>query len=137
MSWETHTGLPYLSNESKKYYENKHKSMLNNLIHIAGDNDFKKLWIPTVQEYLKYDVKNPIHPLHLENIHANNQEIANEEKLYRLECSYERDEISESEYNHEKNELELNKLNSLFYFGDPDNNIYPLDKSIKNQNKYN
>ena len=133
MSWETHTGLPYLSNESKKYYENKHSSMLSDLRHLAGNEDFKKLWIPNVGEYKKYDAKNPIHPVHLENIHANNQETANEEKLYRLECKYERDEVHESEYQHEMNQLELDKLNKLFYFGDPDNNVWPLEKSIKNK----
>ena len=131
--YETHSGIPAFSNEARLFYQRKINHFYDSISHLKRDNDFAKLLIPSLQDYLKHDIKNSCNPLHLELLTCKSKEDEQEKMNYETECRFKRKEITELQYKQIKNQLELYTLNKLFYFGDVANNILPMSKDTKNK----
>ena len=54
--YETHSGIPAFSNEARLFYQRKINHFYDSISHLKRDNDFAKLLIPSLQDYLKHDI---------------------------------------------------------------------------------
>ena len=117
--------------EYKKSFQEQRDLMLDKLNHLRDDPLFKKLYIPTAEEYIKFDIVNSANPYVLAVKEKN--EVLNYHN--DLKQQYRNDRISnllsENEYKLRMCNLFLQKLKYEYKFGTAD--TFPFDCEIKNK----
>ena len=83
MSIQTYSGLPALAPQTKAETIKLYSDFAKGIAHLRNDPDYDMLFIPKYEDFVKFDVKNDVHPLHHHlNIHEAQVMADDDEKAY-------------------------------------------------------
>ena len=83
MSIQTYSGLPALAPQTKTDTIQLYTDFAKGIGHLRNDPDYDMLFIPKYEDFVKFDVKNDVHPLHHHlNIHEAQVFADDDEEAY-------------------------------------------------------
>ena len=83
MSLQTYSGLPALAPSTKADTIKLYADFAKGIAHLRDDPNYDLLFIPTYEDFVKFDCKNDVHPLqHTLNTHEAQVMADDDEKAY-------------------------------------------------------
>jgi len=87
MSIQTYSGLPALAQQTKAETIKLYSDFAQGIAHLRNDPNYDLLFIPKYEDFVKFDVKNDVHPIqHTLNTHEAQVMADDDERAY-LDCS--------------------------------------------------
>ena len=83
MALQTHSGLPALAPQTKADTIKLYSDFAHGIAHLCNDPDYDFLFIPKYEDFVKFDVKNDVHPIqHTLNTHEAQVMADDDERAY-------------------------------------------------------
>lgn len=118
MSIQTYSGLPAYSVQTVEGTREVYSDFAAGLAHLRHDPEYERLWIPKLEDFLKYDMKNTCHPMQYElNKHMAQEDADKDEEAYLAAATH----LSTAERKMREQRLVVRKLERQVVF----------DKSVK------
>ena len=98
MSFQTMSGLPAHCPNTIESARAQYDTFMQGIAHLRDCPDFDLLFIPKVDDFLKFDVKNSCNPMHHEVMKQQSAREYDEDDLEFAKAQYTNGIISEEEY---------------------------------------
>ncbi len=128
---KTKSGIPAFDAETMGQARAEYQKFYDALAHLRHCSDYDRLLMPSIKNFLRHEIENPINPVALA---ANLSKLAEEndtEREHKLREQLECDEISEAKFQYEMERIKLSRMERKAEFDKSVN----LRKAIKKQKK--
>ena len=116
MSIQTYSGLPAKCSNTIESTAKLYQDFRKGIEHLRGCDDWDLLFIPSVEDFLKYDVKNHCHPMHHEIVGQKVSIESDEEDKAYLKARYDNGVIPKQEYNLKMQEYKVKEMKRKLVF---------------------
>ena len=116
MSIQTYSGLPARCPNAIEATAKLYQDFRKGIEHLRGCDDWDLLFIPKLEDFLKYDVKNHCHPMHHEIVGQRVSREVDEEDMAYIQARYDNGIISEEEYNLKMQEYKVKEMKRKLVF---------------------
>ena len=128
---KTKSGLPAYDAETMAQARAEYQKFYDALAHLRHCSDYDRLLMPSIKNFLRHEIENPINPVALA---ANLSKLAEEndtEREHKLKEQLECDEISQAKFDYEMERIKLSRMERKAELDKNPN----LRKAIKKQKK--
>ncbi len=98
MSIQTHSGLPARCPKTIEAAKADYDAFMKGIAHLKDCDDYNLLYIPKLEDFLRFDVKNSCHPMHHEVMKQKGSREYDEDDLEYKKAQYRNGTITEEEY---------------------------------------
>lgn len=116
MSILTHSGLPAKCPNTIEATAKLYQDFRKGIEHLRGCEDFDLLFIPKVEDFLKFDVKNNCHPMHHEVVGHKVSRESDEEDIAYIQARYNNGIIPKEEYDFKMQEYKVKEMKRKLVF---------------------
>ena len=116
MSIETLSGLPAKCPLTTEAAATAYRGFMKGIEHLRGCADYDLLFIPNVDDFLRFDVKNHCHPIHHELLKQQSSRENDEDNLQYTKAKFDNGLISSEEYETKIQELRVKDIERKMVF---------------------
>lgn len=116
MSILTHSGLPAKCPSTIETTAKLYQEFRKGIEHLRACEDFDLLFIPKVEDFLKFDVKNNCHPMHHEVVGHTASRESDEEDISYIQARYNNGIITKEEYDFKMQEYKVKEMKRKLVF---------------------
>ena len=116
MSLETLSGLPAKCPLTTKAASTAYREFMKGIEHLRGCVDYDLLFIPSVDDFLRFDVKNHCHPVHHELLKQKSSRENDEDSLHYTKARFDNGLIEAEEYETKIQELRVKEIERKMVF---------------------
>ena len=98
MSIQTHSGLPARCPKTIEAAKADYDAFMKGIAHLKDCDDYDLLYIPKLEDFLRFDVKNSCHPMHHELQKQKGAREYDEDDLQYKKAQFNNGAITEEEY---------------------------------------
>ena len=98
MSIQTHSGLPARCPKTIEAAKADYDAFMKGIAHLKDCDDYNLLYIPKLEDFLRFDVKNSCHPMHHELQKQKGAREYDEDDLQYKKAQFNNGAITEEEY---------------------------------------